>query len=275
MNGSIARAARPTWLRADSRLLRLAIASLVVAFSLMGLSSEPHRADAYFGVNIHSHHFNMCSAACGTSSQARDLVVSFFVNDQAWSSAVVEACASDISNISGRIGVPGYVWYSIASNPACPGTDKRQGNAIFPVGVFRGAQGLRFQSNTANSGFVCAEMDTYAGIVVPCSSHLECCNNAIAKAQAGEYVTKVTFIWPTRGKWLAGDFNLTDPDIPQTYKDNYYYSFVGFTFKLPSPLNKQIDYIWHDKAHSASNSPQAPYCNAFYSDHCFTSAHFT
>lgn len=249
--------------------------------------ARPH-APAYYAVDIRSHQFNMCSANasnCGSVGGvgARDLVHWFNNSDSAWAISLNEMCYADLVDLSNRTGKPGYMFVARNSAANCPGTTKWFGNGILtysPV-VSGTPAALRFSdqetpncnpSSNECRGAVCVTFGSYAGNVTACSAHMENSNVPVATDQAIEYRFWATQRYPG-GRWLAGDFNLTPTQVPSGYSSQYYRAPSANTSPASSP-NKQIDYVWHDKAHSAFNTLRSPHCDPYYSDHCYVFARF-
>lgn len=287
-----------TPLRGRRRHLRMAfgIGALGALISVIGpaLSSNASPAtDAkvsspnYYAVDIRAHQFNMCDIACTNSGNPRDLVY-WFNNDTGtfglpWAISLNEACATNVSWLQGVTGKQA-IFATTKNVSACPGTDDRFGNAVLIGGPLVLGTNLQWQFPTQAQvpctvsysqecrKMVCATFGSYAGNVTDCSAHLQNGNLSVATSQANEYIYIANVTYPG-GRWLSGDFNLSTGSIPSVYYDQYYRAPQMLTFPSNSP-NTQIDYVWHDRAHSAFNNVGNRHCDINYSDHCYAFAKF-
>jgi hypothetical protein len=240
----------------------------------------------YYNVDIRAHQFNMCDIACSNTGNPRDLVL-WFNNDTGsfgspWAIALNEACVANVGWLATQTGKQAF-FATAKYVSACPGTDDRFGNAVLIGGSLLTGTNLQWQFPTQEQSpctvsysqecrkMVCTTFSSYAGNVTYCSGHLEN-NTSVATAQANEYIYTANSTYPG-GRWLSGDFNLRTSEIPGVYYDQYYRSPQMYTFKSDS-LDRQIDYIWHDRANSAFNTVGNRYCDINYSDHCMTFAKF-
>lgn len=246
-------------------------------------------APDYYAVTIKTHSFNMCStnfANCGSQGgvAARDLVHWFKNSDGPWTIALQEMCGADIQDLVNRTGMPGHM--GVAKNPAasCPGLDKTYGNGVLRSGsLAASAIAFRFPTQEVLPCYpsqrecriaVCAPMNSYAGVLNTCSAHLENTDRPdYGEPQANEYIYWVNAASQPGGKIMAGDFNLDPNQIPNVFYSQYWRAPQQNTFKA-NGLFEQIDYVWHDRAHSLNNLLRSPHCNIYYSDHCYVFSKF-
>lgn len=277
----------------------LLIAAALIA-ALVGIGGDARTVEsrdiemtpAYFGVDIRVHQFNMCDVACAaeTLGNPRDLVL-WFNNDTGafgapWSISLNETCFSNANWLRQQTGKL-LQFTTTKQVTACPSTDDRFGNAVLtgagPI-VSGSARAWQFGSQDPSSctvsystecrRMVCATMSSSgAGHLTACSTHLQSGNTTIATQQANEYIYIANSNYTNSGKWLAGDFNLVPLSIPSVYYNQYYRSPQSLTHPASGPV-RQYDYVWHDQAYSASNTPGSAHCNADYSDHCYAFAKF-
>lgn len=272
---------------------RLCVAALAVVTSLLIVPDRASSTEAmsrriqtktYFGVDLRAHQFNMCRVACSaTGPNARAMVIYWKGVDGPWTISVNEACATDIGYISSQIGMGAYVFYSDTYVGGCPGPDKRFGNAVFTLGTVQSAVSQQFATQSTSPctpgpnecrGAVCVgQTNPYFGQTASCSAHLTHTAVATAQAQASQYISFVNSYYSNMGRWVAGDFNLIPSQITTAITGSFYRAPQASTYPASSP-NKQIDYVWHDTAHSAFNTLQTPDCNTSYSNHCHVRARF-
>jgi hypothetical protein len=241
----------------------------------------------YYAVDIRSHQFNMCDNACTNAGNPRDLVL-WFKNSggnwgHPWSISLNESCASNVAWLESQTGMQA-IFVTTKIVPNCPSTDDRFGNAVLIGGPLIAGTNRGWQFPTQEDTnctvstsqecrkMVCATFGSYAGNVTSCSAHLQDSNTSIAQSQANEYIYIANATYPG-GRWLAGDLNLAPSDVPGVYASQYYSSPLLWTYKSTN-LTKQIDYVWHDKAHSAFNTYGNRHCDISYSDHCYAFAKF-
>jgi len=248
-------------------------------------------APEYFNVTIKAHTFNMCSTNddCGSAGgvAARDLVDWFHASDGPWVIALQEACRSDVQDVLTRTGMAGAGFGvelgDLADCPGAPGGNIRdQGNGILRSGA--GLAQTRYFP-TQESGplpcnfnlyncrnYVCVPMSSYAGTLNVCSAHLDDYRPRAA-TQANEYIWNINAYYPSGGKFMMGDFNLNPSQIPSVFYSQYWRAPQMNTFKADPLLRvEQIDYVWHDRAHTLNNVLRTPYCDKHYSDHCYAFA---
>jgi hypothetical protein len=249
----------------------------------------------YFAVTVKTHQFNMCStnfATCGSQGGATavNLVDYFHGLDGPWSIAVEEACTADIQSIATRTGMPGYPGVARYGAAACSGGSGNYGNAVFRSGSYVAGSYAQYKFPTQDVGSgcnpqiqecrvaVCLTQGSYAGNLNICTAHLD--NDfgsgtlPIAYYQAGQYRIWASTGYTSGGLILSGDFNLKPNDVPSSYNTSFFKAPSNWTWKANN-LSKQIDYVWHDHAHSSADIPVAPHCDNYYSDHCYVFAKFT
>lgn len=240
----------------------------------------------YSSADIRAHQFNMCDIACNNIGNPRDLVL-WFNNDTGlfglpWAIALNEACATNVGWLANQTGKQA-IFATAKYVSACPGTDDRFGNAVLIGGPLVAGSSRQWQFPTQRQSpctvtysqecrkMVCATFGSVAGNVTNCSAHLET-SISVATTQANEYIYIANSAYPG-GRWLSGDFNLRTSEIPSVYYDQYYRSPQMYTFRSNS-LDRQIDYVWHDRAHSSFNTVGSRHCDINYSDHCMIFAKF-
>lgn len=258
------------------------LAGAVAAGAPRVADASPHLPN-YYAVTIPTQHWNMCSTEfedCGSHGgvAARDLVVWFRALKSAWTISLNEMCEADIQDIVNRTGLPGHMAAARNNASKCTGAEHDYGNGVIRSGSLAGtASAFRFtvqdvlpcDPNVRECRIaLCVPMNSYAGVLNSCSTHLENEGN-YAYDQAAQYIYWVTATFSSGGKFLAGDFNLTPGQVPTVFYDLYFRAPQAFTWKANN-RTKQIDYIWHDRAHSAANLLQSPHCDNYYSDHCYT-----
>jgi hypothetical protein len=255
---------------------------------VLALGLAPQQAGAY-NHQVRAHQFNMCSTNddCGSEggAAAASLVAFFRGTDGPWSIAVQEACRHDIQSIANQTGYPGYMGVARNNSASC-GDD--YGNGIFRAGPYVAGSYESYQFPTQDVAScninshecrvgVCVTHATYNGNMNICSAHFD--NDVgggsqpIAYYQAGQYRVWAMVTYTSGGLILAGDFNLRPTQVPSTYNTYFKKAPSNWTWKS-SDLQKQIDYVWHDHAHSDQDIPVAPYCSAYFSDHCYVFAKF-
>jgi endonuclease/exonuclease/phosphatase family metal-dependent hydrolase len=247
----------------------------------------------YYAVTISMHDFNMCSKDCdpGNYLQARDLVVWMHGVEHAWALSLNEACRADMIDIVNRTGLAGgNMGYQTRDHSGCNGNTaslRDFGNSIIRSGSTL-ALAERHQFPTQNDNpcdlydedhhcrnFVCVGMSSYAGQLNVCSGHLDK-NRSIAKTQANEYIYIVNAEFPTGGKFMMGDFNNDPSEIPTVIYNQYWRAPQALTYEATAALrDEQLDYIWHDKAHTLSQTLLSPTCDDTFSDHCYVRARIT
>jgi endonuclease/exonuclease/phosphatase family metal-dependent hydrolase len=254
------------------------------------LSSKyvPSRTN-YFNTVFHADQFNMCGSSCAGTRTADpvDLVVFNAASHQVSSLSLNEACHDQIDQVSQRLGLGAYVFYAKTSASGCPGTDKRFGNAILTIGTIQGALPWTFptQSPPANPcipsatrecrGLVCVSTTTaFTGPWTACSAHLYDLRDSTTRSQASEYIVYGVSTYPGRGLWLAGDFNLVPINVPGAYAQQFFQAPQSNTHTATSHT-EIIDYIWNDRAHTASDAQIPSSCAPAYSDHCFAWVNIT
>jgi hypothetical protein len=229
-----------------------------------------------------AHHYNMCSVQCAGQRPTSQAVIHYsVVVDNAWSLSLNEMCFSDANFVVNTVGLNGHWAYSDTTVPECPGVIDGFGNGVFTRYASDSAIWHQFFTQHVEPcvrgtdecrNMVCASMpSTPTGRLASCSAHLYPHSTSIAIDQAAEYIYVAQGNYGSIKRWLAGDFNLRPPDIPDIYHDLYSLGFVDFTFNAHGVLDRQLDYIWIAKLGLGTIAPRDPYCSSDASDHCYTS----
>lgn len=266
--------------------------SVAVVGSLLLLASiiVPLQAGATpFGVELRSHQFNLCDAACSKPNPSENLVIFMMAAEGPHTVSLNELCYATASTIASARSVT-VALYQARATPNCPvsftGT-RAFGNGAIVAGspsphVIAGGS---FPSQSPPSptevrGYVCTRGNTYVGYLVSCSGHLKNSDTTTAYNQANEYAFLVaangTMAQPLR--ILAGDFNLTPTQRPPVYYPESASSFNRIIINLTLPASgptTTFDYIHVLKPQLTSASVASKVCDNGYSDHCYLYSRYT
>jgi hypothetical protein len=242
------------------------------------------------------HHYNMCSAACGSAvrSHTRDVVAWLVGQRRPAALSLNEVCYDDGVQLAGRwpdgFGA-GTAYAALESAVNCPGAVKRMGNQVVVAGegdppgswaelATQPGDPCR-RSSWECRGVACADARRAGGRVSVCTAHLEPPrgDRAVTETQAREYLaTVVDGSRPAVPTVAAGDFNLGRDDVDRWFGDaGFVAAPAGPTMVGRDGASDEIDVIYHqrDGAGSAAEPSAARYCDRQASDHCYLTAAFT
>jgi hypothetical protein len=262
----------------------------LIALVSIGTLLVPVPANATpFGVEIRSHQFNLCDAACNKPNPPEDMVTFMMALEEPHTVSLNELCFATSSSISAARRVT-IALYQSRTTPNCPisgfGTRGFGSGAVVagstspPVATAGAYPTQQPASPNEVRGYACIRGTTYVGHLVSCSAHLKNGDAAIARRQANEYAFLVaatpSMAQPLRV--LAGDFNLTPTQRPPIYFPESSSSFrrpiINLTIPADDPTTT-YDYIHVLKPQLTSVSVASRVCDGGYSDHCYLYSRYT
>lgn len=265
--------------------MRRAICAAIVAVLANGVGGmSSAEAGGPLEIDWPHHQFNIAGKTQHNGGLVSANLVHYFVstaNPKPWVVTLQEVCSTQYTTLASQMGQLGYTArFATTRNFSSPASCSSYGNAMFLLGssapngpIPSNVEELYSTSGSEPRKYECQRMTGLLGLYTACNTHIDFQSNVV-DLQSEELHTLMNWFYPNDRRIVGGDFNQVSPPPWETdYRDVDPYGSRTYPVS-PSPVAR-IDYVFGHQAHFPTlRSVWGPYCDSFYSDHCYVAGSY-